>query len=174
MINVKQQATSGCSVRAAKWPRDEAAAAALLRDYAGYLEGGPNSTAPICATELQDEVACLHMRYVEPEAVLLLAWTGNTAAGCVAVKQIGNRPGACEMKRLWTGTAFRGMGVGRSLAEAGIAWARTHGAHVLLLDTVPAAMPQAVALYRSLGFAQTVRYNENPVADLLFMELRLR
>ncbi len=174
MTDVQPQAKARCSIHAAEWPRDEVVTASLLRSYAAYLESGPNGTARIRATSLQDEIASLHVCYVEPESVLLLAWAGSNAAGCVAVKQIHNRPGAFEMKRLWTGADFRGMGVGRSLAEAAIAWARAHDAQVLLLDTQPEAMPHAVALYLSLGFTGTTRYNDNPVAGLLFMELRLR
>ncbi len=78
------------------------------------------------------------------------------------------------MKRLWVEPAHRGLRLGRQLAQAAIAWSRDHGSAVLLLDTVPAAMPEAGALYRSLGFVETERHNSNPVPGLQFLKLFLR
>ncbi len=161
------------SVRRAEWPADHEVSASLLRGYAAFLESGPNGIAPIDGSGLRAELASLPKIYAEPHAVLLLAWVGRKAAGCVAVKALPERDQAYEVKRLWTEPGVRGSGAGRLLMEAAIAWARTQGAETLLLDTQPEAMPQAVTLYRSLGFIETGRYNSNPVPGLLFMELRL-
>ncbi len=173
-MSMETQVQTRCIVRPAEWPQDEGAAAGLLQSYAAYLDNGPNGAARICSAGLQDEIASLSVSYAEPGSVLLLAWVESEPAGCVAARQLQGRTGACEMKRLWTQPDFRGLGIGRSLAEAAIAWTRAHGAQVLLLDTQPEAMPQAVALYHSLGFTETARYNDNAVANLLFMELHLR
>ena len=43
----------------------------------------------------------------------------------------------------------------------------------LLLDTLPAAMPAAVRLYRALGFQPAARYNENDGPEFAFYRLRL-
>ena len=119
----------------------------LLRNYAAYLENGPNGAACICSAGLHKELAALTKEYTSPESVLLLAWCGDETTGCVAVKRVPGRANACEMKRLWVKPAVRGLGVGRSLAEGAIAWARERQANVLLLDTQPEAMPQALALW---------------------------
>ncbi len=74
------------------------------------------------------------------------------------------------MKRLWVEESAQGHGLGRGLVAAATEWCLSQGIGTLLLDTVPAAMPTAVALYRSMGFTETERHNENDVPGLLFMQ----
>lgn len=164
----------GMEIRAARWPDDLNAARTLLLHYAGFLQHNPAGPVDVCMVGYSEELASLPTRYAEPDAVLLLAFEGHAAVGCVAVKQRADRPGECEMKRLWTEPSARGTGLGRRLTEAAMAWSRDQGAHTLLLDTVAAAMPDAVRLYRSLGFVETERHNANPVTGLLFMRASLR
>ena len=42
-----------------------------------------------------------------------------------------------------------------------------------ILDSVPAAMPEANRLYASLGFSPVERYNQNPVANVEFFRKSL-
>ncbi len=163
--------TPGFSIRPAEWPADEAVAQQLLRNYAAYLAGTP---ANICIDHLDEVLTTLPQTWSEPDGVLLLGFFGAVPAGCVAIKVRHDRPGACEMKRLWVESHARGHRAGRALAQAAIEWSRSHGADTLLLDTLPEAMPEAAALYLSLGFTETERHNSNPVAGLRFLQLRLR
>ena len=163
--------SGAASVRVAAWPQDEDIARTLLRNYAAHLAGGP---ASICIADYDRELDTMATVWSLPHGVLLLAFLGERPAGCVAIKVRHDREGACEMKRLWVEPGARGHSLGRHLAEAAIGWARDFGADTLLLDTVPAAMPQAAALYIALGFTETERHNSNPVAGLQFMQLRLR
>ena len=78
---------------------------------------------------------------------------------------------ACEMKRLWVKGEFRGLRLGRRLAEEAIGWAKRMGFAAMYLDTVPAAMPEANRLYEELGFVPVERYNSNPVAGIVFFRL---
>jgi putative acetyltransferase len=139
---------------------DVEAVRTLFREYSASL--GEVGDFPGFETEL----ATLPGGY---DAVLL-ARVDDEVVGCVAIRPL--RDGACEMKRLYLRPAARGSGAGRALALASIDRARELGYDAMRLDTAP-WMTAAVSLYRSLGFVEIQRYNDNPVADLHFMELRL-
>jgi len=83
----------------------------------------------------------------------------------------GTRAG--EMKRLWVEPCFRRLGLGRRLVVGAIEWARSQGYGAVVLDTVNEAMPEAGELYRSLGFEETGRFNNNPVSGVRFYKLML-
>lgn len=159
-------------VRPATWPADEATALPLLRRYADSLAALPTAGPPVAIHGYDDELASLAQTWGEPYGVLLLAFVAGVLAGCVAVKARADGP--CEMKRLWVEPHMRGRSLGRTLVLAAMAWSTARNAPALLLDTLPEAMPEAGALYRSLGFVETERHNDNPVAGLQFLRCDLR
>ncbi len=116
------------------------------------------------------ELAALPGDYASPCGVLLLAWNGQSPAGCVALRPLSH--GVCEMKRLFVRPAFRGTGLGRGLAESVVGAARDRGYLSMRLDTI-ASMKEAVSLYESLGFVRTEPYCHNPLPGAMFMELVL-
>ena len=116
------------------------------------------------------ELAGLPGDYGPPTGCLLLALEKGEAAGCVALRKIGDR--VCEMKRLFIDPQQRGKGIGRILTKAVIQEAKRLGYKRMRLDTVPSMTP-AINLYRSLGFGEIPPYCHNPVPGAKFFELRL-
>ena len=116
------------------------------------------------------ELAGLPGDYAPPRGRLLLAWEDDRAIGVVAVRPLQGDIG--ELKRLYVAPAGRGQGVGRALVQAAIEAAREIGYSRLRLDTLP-TMPEAIALYESLGFRPIAPYRHNPVPGAVFLELAL-
>jgi GNAT superfamily N-acetyltransferase len=85
--------------------------------------------------------------------------------GCVGLK--GSGSGTAEVKRLWVAPSARGLGLGRQLMEAAESAARELGIKVLRLDT-NSALPEAGRLYRTSGWTEIDRFNDDPYPDLFF------
>jgi GNAT superfamily N-acetyltransferase len=152
------------TIREARGDKDIAAARHLMREYGDHLADNPSGAANICLTNYEQELENLPEGYT----AILLAEVDGLPAGCVALREIARTERACEMKRLWVGSGFRGLGLGRRLIEDALAWATRQGYQAMYLDTVPAAMPEANRLYASFGFEPVERYNQNPVAGVEF------
>ena len=168
--------TTEYEIARARWPEDIDQARALLTNYGNYLASSPSGAAGVCIPGYEAELRGLPGKYVEQEADLLLARVKGEGAGCVAITRRVLEDGiaAAEMKRLWVEPRFRGHGLGRGLVRSAIDWARAHACSAVVLDTVNEAMPEAAALYGSLGFEEITRFNENPVPGVRFYRLILR
>lgn len=148
----------------ARTPEQVQEARRLFLDYAASLD------FDLCFQGFDEELRSLPGGYAEPAGRLLLAERDGRAVGCVALRPLGD--GACEMKRLYLDPSQRGTGLGRRLALAIIAEARSIGYRCMRLDTVP-SMAAAIPLYRSLGFREIPPYRTNPVPGTLYLELEL-
>lgn len=104
----------------------------------------------LCFDAFEAELAGLPAPYAAPGGALFLAKVDGVSAGCVAMKRLST--GTAEMKRLFVREGFRGHALGRRLTEAVIGAARAAGYETLRIETVPATMGVAEALYRQMGF----------------------
>lgn len=134
----------------------------LFREYQAWLG------LDLCFQEFEDELRTLPSRYAMPEGRLLLAFSGEFAAGCIALRRLDET--TCEMKRLFVRDDFRGSGLGNTLVNRLIADARQIGYSKMRLDTYPPKMAKAVKLYESHGFYPIPAYYDNPHDGVLFME----
>ncbi|MET0372268.1 MAG: GNAT family N-acetyltransferase [Sphingobium sp.] len=100
-----------------------------------------------------------------PHGLFLLALSAGEPLGCIALKPLG--PALAEVKRLWIDPAARGLGLSRRLMQAVEDGARSLGYTTLRLDT-NSALAEALALYRSSGWTQIDRYNDDPYPDHFF------
>ena len=136
----------------------------LLEEYADSL------AVDLCFQHFDEELRRLPGAYAPPEGCLLLATVHGHVAGCAAMRQ--QAAGLCEMKRLYVRPRYRGLGIGRRLAEAVMKRARAAGYRHMRLDTLPLMEP-ARCLYGSLGFVETRPYYWNPIAGVVYMEADL-
>ena len=138
----------------------------LFREYETWLN------MSLCFQGFEEELATLPGKYAPPEGRLLLAYSDDNLAGCIALRAL-NKDGVCEMKRLFVREGFRGQKIGVDLVQRVIDDAREIGYSKMRLDTHPEKMGKAVELYRSHGFVEIPPYYENPHNGVLFMELAL-
>jgi putative acetyltransferase len=146
-------------------------AAEIAEIRALFLEYAESLNFDLCFQGFDEEIDTLPGRYAPDSGELLLAMVGDAFAGGVGARSLGG--GICEMKRLYVRPAFRGLGIGRILAQAIIDWARTAGYEVMRLDTID-TMVAAHALYRDLGFRRIDSYYENPLDGVSYFELALQ
>jgi len=146
----------------------DAAAVAQCREL--FIEYQQILGVDLCFQQFDRELAELPAAYARPRGRLLLARIAGEPAGCVALRPLSE--GAAEMKRLYVRPDYRGMGLGRALAECVIDEARALGYGTLKLDTLP-SMAEAWHLYAELGFVDTPAYNDNPVDGVRFLALAL-
>lgn len=164
------------------------AARKILLDYAEALG------VDLGFQNFDDELAMLPGDYAAPRGTLLLALVrqkpdatvspentlkladGSIAqvAGCCALRPLDSAdcPNAAEMKRLYVRPAFRGMGLGRQLADAILDAARHAGYSHVLLDTLD-DMEAARTLYEELGFVEIPPYYHSPIAGAHYLKADL-
>jgi putative acetyltransferase len=136
-----------------------------------FLEYGESLGFSLCFQSFDEELKNLPGAYAPPSGRLLLARSADHAAGCIALRKLDT--GICEMKRLYVGPDYRGLGLGRMLVERLIAEARAIGYERMRLDTIASAMKDAIALYRRMGFHEIAPYSSIPIESALWMELLL-
>jgi ribosomal protein S18 acetylase RimI-like enzyme len=152
-------------IKAVDNPEDLILAKDLFIEYASSL--GFN----LCFQSFDEELKSLPGKYSPPEGNLLLAFYDEKPAGCIAMRKL--EPGICGMKRLFVKPEFRGLKIGKFLAENIINDAYNKGYLKMRLDTL-STMLAARNLYTHLGFKEIAPYCYNPIEGAVYMELELK
>ena len=100
-----------------------------------------------------------------PRGAFLLAMSDGAPIGCVGLK--GDGGGTGEIKRLWISPSARGLGLAKRLMAAAESVARGLSIATLRLDT-NSALPEALKLYRTSGWTEIPRFNDDPYPDHFF------
>ena len=152
-------------------PRHEAD---LLQTKEIFLAYAKAINIDLCFQDFDTELANLPGDYSPPRGALLLAWVDQKLAGCCAMRPLDSSDyaNAAEMKRLFVRPEFRGLGLGRQLAESIIDAARMSGYDSVLLDTLD-DMEIARAMYEDLGFKEIPPYYHTPLAGAHYLKVDL-
>jgi GNAT superfamily N-acetyltransferase len=108
--------------------------------------------------------------FAAPSGLLLLAFEDATAAGTIAVRPF--RADACEGKRLYVPSKFRGKGLGKKLLTAAIENARSMGYKTMYADTLP-TLQEAARLYEQFAFERVEAYSSDPTPGAIYLKLVL-
>ena len=103
--------------------------------------------------------------FVPPHGCLLIASLFAEPVGCGAIRTL--QPGIAEIKRMWISPKMRGLGVGRRLLAELERLARKRRMRAIRLDTNE-SLAEAMRLYRTSGYREIDRYNDNPYAQRWF------
>ena len=132
--------------------------AAYFRELEARFEGGFDVSADP-SSRIED--------MAPPSGLFVIARLGGEAVGCGGFKRVDDEAG--EIKRVWISPSARGLGLARRIVRMLEAAAREAGLRTMRLDT-NRALTEAHALYRSEGYREVARFNDNPYADHWFMK----
>ncbi len=151
---------------------DWQAVQAILLEYATTLE--PSLVQDAFALAFEAEIASLPGDYAAPRGVVILAWVDDLLAGCCALRPLddSDHMGAAEMRRLFVRPAFRGLGLGKSLTEGILDYARQQGYDCVLLDTLD-SVEVARQLYSDLGFYEIEPFYNSPLPGSHYLKREL-
>lgn len=103
--------------------------------------------------------------YTPPAGAFLVAQISGEPVGCGALRP--SAPGIGEIKRMWVSPRVRGRGVARKLLAALEHAARERHLSAVRLDT-HSSLAEALQLYRTSGYREISRFNDNPYAHHWF------
>jgi ribosomal protein S18 acetylase RimI-like enzyme len=100
-----------------------------------------------------------------PAGLLLMATLQGEPIGCGALKFHDDAP--FELKRMWVAESARGLSLGRRILRELEDQAVRHGAKAVRLETNK-TLAEAISLYRSAGYVEVARFNDEPYAHHWF------
>ena len=100
-----------------------------------------------------------------PAGLFLVASLHGEPIGCGGIRFRGDAP--AYIKRMWVSPAVRGLGLGRRLLAELEARAVARHARAVQLET-NRTLGEAIAMYRSAGYAEVAPFNDEPYAHHWF------
>ena len=137
----------------------------LFREYEASID------SLYCFQSFEAELADLPGYYASPGGCLLIACSGEAAAGCVALRRLNDKSG--EVKRFFVREPYQGVGLGAELMARLIANAQNTGFESLVLETLP-TMRSANRLYERLGFVRRSAYHRDSEPGITHLSLSLK
>lgn len=107
-------------------------------------------------------------KYFNDKAGIWLAVSGSDheVVGCIALRPLPHlHGGACEVKRLYVKTDWRGCGIAQRLLNELHEYATACGYKEIYLDTKD-DLQDAIRFYYKAGYKDCPRYNNNPQATV--------
>ena len=99
--------------------------------------------------------------FTPPSGAWLVGYIGSEPVACGGLQQIASD--IAEVRRVFVHSDHRGEGLGRALLGALTEQARLLGYGRVCLDTGD-HQPEALGLFRSVGFREVAPFNANPFA----------
>ncbi|MBL4871088.1 MAG: GNAT family N-acetyltransferase [Robiginitomaculum sp.] len=151
-------------IKLASSPDDVVAVKAIFEEYLTVLK-----------TDFDNKIGCAIgsndlQTFPKQYLGLFLATLNDTPLAACGVKHIN--VGDCELSKLYCKPEGRGHGLGRTLTEAAILYARQNGYKRLVLST-ESVMEHAIQLYENIGFASTDKYESGQSGCSRFMAFSL-
>nr|WP_312291471.1 GNAT family N-acetyltransferase [Clostridium chromiireducens] len=87
----------------------------------------------------------------------------NKIIGTIAVNRLS--ADKCELKSMYLLSKYHGNGLGQKMLDKAFEYAAKNTFKEIYLDTLSSS-ERAIRLYKKNGFIETVRYNDNMVADI--------
>lgn len=118
---------------------------------------------------LHSDIRSIEPLYLETGGGFWLLKEGQSVIGTIGLKGIDSDNKIGEIKRFFVLPEYQDKGYGKSMMSQVIEFARQAGFIKLRLDTEKQSY-KAISVFRSFGFYEIPKYNDNDIAEI-FMEL---
>ena len=121
---------------------------------------------PYSPKDRHADIADVERHYMQ-EGCFWCLFDNEVLIGTVAVRIIDSEKKVVELKRMFVLPEYQGQGYGKLLLKHAVNYARGQQYSKICLDTRK-QFSAAQHLYRSAGFVETDKYNDNEKAELYF------
>ena len=136
-------------------------ASLLFQEYAKWLN------IDLTFQNFENELRSLEEMYSGKKAILILGYDNLNCVACVGVRQIDEE--TAELKRMYVKPMYQRKGIGQSLLNQSLEFAKKAKYNKIRLDTLEQMTP-AMNLYLTNGFYKIDAYYFNPEPTAVYFE----